>query len=164
MGNQVVGFKLGSDDDSNAHEPTAQEVEEDHLFALVSPDDLVEFGLIPEFVGRLPVVAPLEQLSVDALVNILSEPANALVKQYQKLFEMDGAELSFTQDALEAIAEQALERKTGARALRSILEELMLDIMFELPQRVAFQKQYVVTGDVVRGESDIFMDQSKVSA
>ena len=121
---------------------------------------MVEFGLIPEFVGRLPVVAPLQPLSVEALVSILTEPANALVKQYQKLFDMDGAELSFTQEALEAIAAKAIERRTGARALRSILEELMLDIMFELPQRVAFQKQYLVTAEVVNGEADIFSDRA----
>jgi len=97
------------------------------------PEDLVKFGMIPEFIGRLPVIATLENLDVDALVTILTEPKNALVKQFQKLFEMEDVELKFTDDALKAIAEEALERKTGARGLRSILEVLLLDTMYEVP-------------------------------
>ena len=112
--------------------------------------------MIPEFIGRLPVLTALSPLSEDALVSILTAPKNALVKQYQTLFQMDGAELSFTDDALRAIARKAIGRKTGARALRSILEEVMLDIMFELPQRVAFQKTFVVTEGVVLGRESIF--------
>ena len=97
------------------------------------PEDLLKFGLIPEFVGRLPVIATLEDLDVDALVKILKEPKNALVKQYQKLFDMEDVKLSFTDDALVAIAKKAIERKTGARGLRSILENILLDTMFDLP-------------------------------
>ena len=93
----------------------------------------MKFGLIPEFVGRLPVIATLEDLDEDALVTILTQPKNALVKQYQRLFEMEDTELSFTDDALKAIAKKAIERKTGARGLRSILEGILLDTMFELP-------------------------------
>ena len=99
----------------------------------LEPEDLLKFGLIPEFVGRLPVIATLEDLDLDALVTILSEPKNALVKQYQRLFELEDAELKFTDDALKAIGARAIERKTGARGLRSIMEDILLDTMFDLP-------------------------------
>ncbi len=120
----------------------------------VTPDDLIEFGMIPEFVGRLPVICPLEPLSLDALVEILTEPKNALVRQYQRLFEMEGAELEFTPEALREIAQRALERDTGARALRGVTEEFMLDCMFELPELKPGTK-YTVTPAVVRGEEDL---------
>jgi ATP-dependent Clp protease ATP-binding subunit ClpX len=103
------------------------------LFTELEPEDLLKFGLIPEFVGRLPVLATLEDLDEDALVTILTEPKNALVKQYQRLFELEDAKLTFTDDALSAIAKRAIERKTGARGLRSILEDILLDTMFDLP-------------------------------
>ena len=103
------------------------------LFKDLEPEDLLKFGLIPEFVGRLPVIATLEDLDEDALVTILSEPKNALIKQYQRLFELEDAKLTFTDDALLAIAKRAIQRKTGARGLRSILEDILLDTMFELP-------------------------------
>ncbi|WP_417245649.1 ATP-dependent Clp protease ATP-binding subunit ClpX [Celeribacter sp.] len=103
------------------------------LFQELEPEDLLKFGLIPEFVGRLPVLATLEDLDEDALVTILTQPKNALVKQYQRLFELEDAQLSFTEEALSAIAKRAIERKTGARGLRSILEDILLDTMFELP-------------------------------
>ena len=119
----------------------------------VEPDDLVRYGLIPEFVGRLPVVATLEELDRDALVNILVEPKNSLVKQYAALFDMEGVELDIRRDALDAIAEKALERKTGARGLRSILENVLLDIMYEIPSRKNVSK-VVVDGAVIRGESE----------
>ncbi len=101
----------------------------------VAPDDLLKFGLIPEFVGRMPVIAVLEALDVEALVRILVEPKNAIIKQYQQLLSLDGVELDFDKHSIEAIAEQAIKRKTGARALRSIVEEIMLDIMYEVPSR-----------------------------
>ncbi|MEO0485673.1 MAG: ATP-dependent Clp protease ATP-binding subunit ClpX [Pseudomonadota bacterium] len=103
------------------------------LFQELEPEDLLKFGLIPEFVGRLPVIATLEDLDEDALVTILTQPKNALVKQYQRLFELEETELTFTDDALTAIAKKAIERKTGARGLRSILEGILLDTMFDLP-------------------------------
>ena len=99
----------------------------------LEPEDLLKFGLIPEFVGRLPVVATLDDLDEAALIQILTEPKNALVKQYQRLFEMESVKLTFTDDALRAIAKRAIERKTGARGLRSIMEEILLDTMFDLP-------------------------------
>ncbi|GAB6169434.1 ATP-dependent Clp protease ATP-binding subunit ClpX [Clostridium carnis] len=106
----------------------------------IMPGDLLKFGLIPEFVGRLPVVVTLESLDNDALVNILSKPKNALVKQYKKLFEIDNVELEFTDDALKAIADEAISRKTGARGLRSIVEEMMVEIMFDIPSDESISK------------------------
>ncbi|SEW26231.1 ATP-dependent Clp protease ATP-binding subunit ClpX [Aliiroseovarius sediminilitoris] len=103
------------------------------LFQELEPEDLLKFGLIPEFVGRLPVIATLEDLDAEALVTILTKPKNALVKQYQRLFELEDAQLTFTDDALKAIAKRAIERKTGARGLRSIMEDILLDTMFDLP-------------------------------
>jgi ATP-dependent Clp protease ATP-binding subunit ClpX len=112
-------------------DPDARGVGE--VFKSLEPEDLLKFGLIPEFVGRLPVIATLEDLDEEALVTILTEPKNALVKQYQRLFELEDTKLTFTDDALKAIAKRAIERKTGARGLRSIMEDILLDTMFELP-------------------------------
>ena len=103
------------------------------MFMELEPEDLLKFGLIPEFVGRLPVIATLTDLDEAALVTILTDPKNALVKQYQRLFEIEGVKLTFTGDALVAIAKRAIKRKTGARGLRSIMEDILLDTMFELP-------------------------------
>jgi ATP-dependent Clp protease ATP-binding subunit ClpX len=131
----------------------------------VEPEDLIKFGLIPEFVGRLPVIATLEDLDEHALMRILTEPKNALIKQYQKLFAMEGVELEFRENSLLAIAKKALERKTGARGLRSILEHTLLDIMFDLPSMSNVAKAVIDDG-VVRGESQpilIYADQPKVA-
>ena len=122
------------------------------LFHDVEPEDLIKFGLIPEFVGRLPVVATLEELDEDALVRILVEPKNALTKQYHRLFEMEGAELEFREDALRALARKAMARKTGARGLRTILETVLLDTMYELPSMENASK-VVVDETVVNGEN-----------
>jgi len=126
LGQKVIGF--GSDMKN-------KNVEGDSLLSQLIPEDLLKFGLIPEFIGRLPVIATLEQLNEDALVRILTEPKNALVKQYQKMLELDNVELEFEEEALRAIAKEAIERKTGARGLRSIIENIMLDMMYELPSR-----------------------------
>ncbi|WP_299986759.1 ATP-dependent Clp protease ATP-binding subunit ClpX [uncultured Ruegeria sp.] len=122
------------------------------IFKDLEPEDLLKFGLIPEFVGRLPVLATLEDLDEDALVTILTSPKNALVKQYQRLFELEDAELAFTDDALKAIAKKAIERKTGARGLRSILEDILLDTMFELPG-MKNVTEVVVNEEAVTSES-----------
>lgn len=122
----------------------------DHLLRKVEPEDLIRFGLIPEFVGRLPVLATLEELDVQSLVQVLKEPKNALIKQYTKLFKMDDVELEFTDDALQVIAEKALERKTGARGLRSILESTLLDLMYELPSLRDVSK-VVINAQVITG-------------
>ncbi len=122
------------------------------LFDL-EPDDLVQYGLIPEFVGRLPVIATLEELDIDALVRILTEPKNSLTKQYSKLFEMEGVEVDFREDGLRAVAEKAMERKTGARGLRSILEGVLLDSMYNIPSREDVSK-VVIDESVIRGDSE----------
>ena len=127
MGQKVLGF--GADIKSKKEKNVGE------LIALVEPEDLLRYGLIPELVGRLPVVGVLDALDETALVSILTEPKNAITKQYQKFFEMEGVKLDFTADALRAIAEQALKRGTGARGLRAVIEESMLDVMYEIPSR-----------------------------
>ncbi|MEQ8657990.1 MAG: ATP-dependent Clp protease ATP-binding subunit ClpX [Hyphomicrobiales bacterium] len=139
-----IGFKASVED------PDARKVGE--LFAEVEPEDLVKFGLIPEFVGRLPVLATLMDLDVEALVQILQEPKNALVKQYQRLFDMEDVQLTFQDEALEAVANKAIERKTGARGLRSIMETILLDTMYELPALEGVE-QVVISDEVVNGSA-----------
>ena len=128
---------------------TKDEVDTSDHFAEVMPEDLIKFGLIPEFIGRLPVVASVTNLDKESLVSILSEPKNALVKQYTRLFDMDNVELEFTKDALEAVADQAIHRGTGARGLRAIMEEVLLPVMYDIPSRDDVEK-VVVTGETVR--------------
>ncbi|MBN8411356.1 ATP-dependent Clp protease ATP-binding subunit ClpX [Halomonas denitrificans] len=123
------------------------------LLLEVEPEDLVKFGLIPEFVGRLPVIATLTELTEDALIQILTEPKNSLVKQYARLFDMEGVELDFREDALRAVAHKAMARKTGARGLRSILESVLLDTMYEIPSLEGVSK-VVIDASVISGESD----------
>ena len=123
-----------------------------HAAAALEPEDLVRYGLIPEFVGRLPVVATLGELDNDALVRILTEPKNSLTRQYAKLFEMEGVEVDFREDALKAVAAKATERKTGARGLRSILESVLLDTMYDLPGSESVSK-VVIDESVITGES-----------
>jgi len=118
------------------------------LLEQLQPEDLIKFGFIPEFIGRLPVAAILEDLDRDALVQILTRPKNAIIKQYQKLFEYENVRLKFSEDALEAIADLALQRKVGARGLRMILEELMLDVMYYLPSYKKV-REFVVTKEMV---------------
>jgi ATP-dependent Clp protease ATP-binding subunit ClpX len=126
------------------------------LLSQIEPEDLIKYGLIPEFVGRLPLIATLGELDSDALVRILTEPKNSLTKQYGKLFEMDGVEVDFRDDALRAVAKRAMERKTGARGLRSILENVLLDIMYRLPSETGVSK-IVIDESVIQGESDPMM-------
>src|SRR5271154_2243746 len=127
LGKQGIGFR--------AEIRRAHEGSEDELLSHVLPEDLLKFGLIPEFVGRLPVIGTVSTLDKQALIRILTEPKNALLKQYRKVFELDGVELEFSSDALEAVAEQAMLRGTGARGLRAILEEVLLEVMYDLPSR-----------------------------
>ena len=135
---------------ADVREPDARRTGE--ILREVEPDDLLRFGLIPEFVGRLPVIATLEDLDEDALVQILTEPKNALVKQYQRLFEMEGVGLTFTEDALKAVAHRAIARKTGARGLRSIMEGILLETMFDLPGLEGVE-EIVVNAEVVDGNA-----------
>jgi ATP-dependent Clp protease ATP-binding subunit ClpX len=149
IGRKTIGFG------SQTHAEHSKEL--GALLSRVTSDDLLNFGMIPEFVGRLPVVCSLLPLDVEALVQILTEPRNALVRQYQKFFDLEGAELEFTAEALQEIAKRAKEKDTGARALRAIIEEIMLEIMFELPDRKEKDKgKWVVTPEVVRKEKSLF--------
>jgi ATP-dependent Clp protease ATP-binding subunit ClpX len=143
VGKKTLGF--------TAEVRGAAEREAEDLLALVRPEDLTKFGLIPEFIGRLPLIASVTKLDNEALVQILTEPRNALVKQYQKLFELDGVELEFTPDAIDAIATKAMERGTGARGLRAIIEEVLLHVMYDVPSRADVGK-VIVTGEVVNDD------------
>ncbi|HMU42568.1 MAG TPA: ATP-dependent Clp protease ATP-binding subunit ClpX [Ignavibacteriaceae bacterium] len=137
---------------------------EDELLNFILPEDLLKFGLIPELIGRIPVIAPLHSLSEEALKSILTIPKNAILKQYKKLFLMEGVELEFDKFALDAIVSKAMERKTGARALRSIVEDFMLDIMYEIPNRENLDK-CIITKDVVeKGAEPIYIESDRKSA
>jgi ATP-dependent Clp protease ATP-binding subunit ClpX len=147
---EVIGNRIGKKSVGfGAEVRSADRGRAGEMIAKVMPEDLIGFGLIPEFIGRLPVVATVDDLDKESLVRVLTEPRNALAKQYCKFFEMDGVELQVTDDALEAIAEQAMLRGTGARGLRAIMEEVLLDTMYELPSRTDIA-QVVIDGDVVR--------------
>lgn len=140
LGKKIIGF--GSENETN-------QLEEHQYLSKILPEDLLRYGLIPEFIGRMPVIASLEYLDEKALVEILTGPKNALVKQYVKLLELDDVELEFTEEALKEVAHLAIERKTGARGLRSIIESLMLDVMYDLPSRTDIVK-CIITGETVR--------------
>ena len=137
---------------------------DDELIGMVKPEDLLRFGLIPELIGRIPVLAPLHSLSKEALANILLEPKNAILKQYKKMFAMEDVELEFDPLAIEAIVQKAIERKTGARALRSIVEEFMVDIMFHLPDRTDVGRVLITRDVVVDGAEPIYLEREKKSA
>ncbi|WP_456430712.1 ATP-dependent Clp protease ATP-binding subunit ClpX [Thermosulfuriphilus sp.] len=153
LGKKAIGF--GADIE------VAKDMTIGEVLAHTQPEDLIKFGLIPEFVGRLPVVATLDELTEDQLVRILKEPRNALVKQYMKLFEMDGIKLRFTDGALKAIAREAIKRKTGARGLRAILEESMLDIMYDLPSKDDVRECVVSEEVILRKEKPIILFEPK---
>jgi ATP-dependent Clp protease ATP-binding subunit ClpX len=141
IGKRRIGFS------ANVTGPDANEIEE--ILSQVTPDDCIEFGMIPELVGRLPIITPLMPLGVDAMISILTEPKNALVRQYEYMFHLEGVKLSFTDEALEAIAKRGLERKTGARALRGVMEEIMMDLLYELPDVANEGDRYVIDADAV---------------
>ncbi|MBU0742716.1 ATP-dependent Clp protease ATP-binding subunit ClpX [bacterium] len=144
IGQNVLGFER--------EENKGLAVTDDEVLALTEPEDLVKYGLIPELVGRMPVTASLQELDRDAMIRILQEPRNALTKQYQKLLDMENVGLTFTPDAIEAVADRAIMRKTGARGLRSILEAVMRDVMFHVPS-MENVRQVIITGDVVQGRA-----------
>jgi len=149
-GANVLGF---------GHEKKSKD-EQEPTFDMVEPDDLVQYGLIPELIGRLPIIATLGEIEVDAMIQILTEPKNSLVRQYKKLFAIDDVELNFEKDALVAIAHKAIKRKTGARGLRSIMEEMMIDVMYELPEYPGYE--VVITKEMVdNGEKPIYIKQNK---
>jgi len=157
MGSKIMGF--------GAKVVKEKEATLGEILKAVQPEDLVKFGMIPEFLGRLPVIATLEELSAKTLVRILTEPKNALVKQYQKLFEVEGVNLRLTDSALAAVADQAIKRKSGARGLRAILENCMLDIMYEIPS-IENVKECVISEDVVLHKEDpiLLYEQTKKQA
>jgi ATP-dependent Clp protease ATP-binding subunit ClpX len=154
IGSKVMGFEADiqgkESSDINA------------IMPLVQPEDLIKFGLIPEFIGRLPILATLDELSLDALVRILSEPKNALAKQYKKLFEIENVELKFTDAALLAIAKDAVKRKSGARGLRAIMESIMLDIMYDLPCMTGIRECVIGEEVVTRGEAPLLLYENQV--
>ena len=140
VGEKVMGF--------GADIKKREEKEIGEILNMILPQDLLRYGLIPEFVGRVPIIVTLEALDIESLVKILTEPKNALVKQYKKLFELDGVDLEFMDDAMQAIADEAMRRNTGARGLRAIIEDIMLEVMYEVPSRIDITK-VVITRDVV---------------
>jgi ATP-dependent Clp protease ATP-binding subunit ClpX len=155
-GQHTLGF--------GAEIPSKKDKRVGELLAQVQPEDLLKAGLIPEFVGRLPIIATLHELNEDALVDILTRPKNALLKQYQRLFEMDGVKLTFTEGALRAVAREAINRRSGARGLRAIMEATMLDTMYDVPSRRDI-KEVVVNEDVVlRGESPLLVYEKEASS
>ena len=143
LGEKVIGFSSNE----------ADKYDEDAILEQIRPEDLQSYGLIPEFIGRVPIVANLETLDVSALKNILTQPKNALVKQYTKMLELDDVELEFTDEALTAISDKAIERKTGARGLRSIIEEALIDIMYDIPSSDGVVK-VIITGDTISEEKE----------
>jgi ATP-dependent Clp protease ATP-binding subunit ClpX len=153
VGSKTMGFEADIE--------TQQGRDMDKLRALVQPEDLVKYGLIPEFIGRLPIIATLDNLSEDALVRILTEPKNALVKQYKKLFEIEGVELKFGEEAYRAVAKDAIERKSGARGLRAILESVMLDIMYDIPSLRGVQECVIGEDVITKGETPLLIYENK---
>ena len=154
IGKKAIGF--------SAKIESKKEIDKYKIYEELLPQDLLKFGLIPEFVGRLPIVTTLRELDKNALVKILTEPKNALMKQYKKLLEFDGVELEFTDDALLAIVEKAIERNTGARGLRSIIEEIMRDIMFDIPSNPKIEKCIITRETVVEGkEPDLIINEER---
>jgi len=154
LGKKMIGF------DSELAGKTDEKTEYSDILQQVVPEDIIEYGMIPEMVGRLPVITTLTALDEGALIDILTKPKNALCKQYQRFFEMENAELEFTDDALHALAQKALKRDTGARALRAISEELMIDLMYQLPEEPKPVK-YVITHDIVEGKAELFTAKQK---
>ncbi len=152
----VMGFDASVDKSSD--------IDKDNLVQHVLPEDLIKYGLIPELVGRLPILAPLHSLDAAALKSILTEPKNAIIKQYKKLFMMEGVELAFEDAALDIIVEKAIARKTGARALRSIVESILLDIMYELPGVENVDKCLVTKATVEKGEKPLYIESDRKSA
>lgn len=152
----VMGFSTG--------DSVKSEMAKDDLMKMVEPEDLLKYGLIPELIGRLPVVAPLHSLNDEAMKNILTQPKNAIVKQFKKLFMLEGVQLEFEEKALDEVVKMAMKRKTGARALRSIVENILLDIMFELPDLKNVEKCLITVTSVLNGEPPIYIQSEKKSA
>lgn len=158
VGEKKLGFGLNTAPNKSEVE---RKKEKEKLLTQVQPEDLLKFGLIPEFIGRLPLLAPLEGLDEEALVRILLEPKNALTKQYKRLFELENVHLKFTDDALKAVARQSMERKSGARGLRAILEGLMLDVMYEVPSEPDIKEVVISEDTVLKNEKPLVVYQQQ---
>ena len=158
---EIIQRRVGGNTLGFGHQKKGKK-EKENILSKLEPDDLVSFGLIPELIGRLHVITTLNKISVEDMVRILTEPKNALVKQYKALFALDDVELTFEEEALKAIAQKAIERKTGARGLRSILEEILLDIMYELPDLKGYE--VIITKDVVEGKEQPLYLKNRKSA
>jgi len=154
LGKKMIGF------DSELSQRTDDKTEYSDMVRQVIPEDIIEYGMIPEMVGRLPVITTLTALDESALIDILTKPKNALIKQYQRFFEMENAQLDFSDGALHALAQKALKRDTGARALRAIAEELMVDLMYQLPEE-SKPARYAITRDIVEGKADLLTAKQK---
>ena len=154
IGSKVMGFE--------ADIKGKGEIDINQIMSLVQPEDLIKFGLIPEFIGRIPIIATLNELSLDALVRILTEPKNALIKQYKKLFELEDVKLKYTDEALLAVAQDAIKRKSGARGLRAILESVMLDIMYEIPSAPRIRECVIGEEVITKGESPLLLYENQV--
>ncbi|MBW2021885.1 MAG: ATP-dependent Clp protease ATP-binding subunit ClpX [Deltaproteobacteria bacterium] len=154
IGKKAMGFE--------ADIGTSDQMKMNEIMPLVQPEDLIKFGLIPEFIGRIPILSTLDELSLDALVRILTEPKNALVKQYKKLFELEGVELKFTDEALLAIAREAVNRKSGARGLRAIMESVMLDIMYDIPSTPGIRECIIGEEVITKGERPLLLYENQV--
>ncbi|HVJ87295.1 MAG TPA: ATP-dependent Clp protease ATP-binding subunit ClpX [Caulifigura sp.] len=160
---EIVGKRLGRQMIGFGNDPSQLSERKGELLAQVNVDDVLDFGMIPELVGRLPVISTLSPLSEDDLVHVLTEPKNALVKQFQKYFELEGAELEFSPAALKEVARIAKQKETGARGLRSVIEDVMFELMYELPDRQRGQR-YVITPEVVRGEAKLLAGEGSAAA
>ena len=145
-------------------DPSVTSLKKDDFIKMIQPEDLLKFGLIPELIGRIPIIAPLHSLDEEALKSILTQPKNAIIKQFKKLFIMEGVELEFDPLALDLMVKQALERKTGARALRSIVEGILLDIMYDLPTLENIDKCLITKDTVQNGEKPIYIETDRKSA
>ncbi len=156
LNKNTIGFSTESEE--------KKEIIKDELYAQVQPEDLLKFGLIPELIGRIPIIAPMHSLSEDALKSILTEPKNAILKQFKKLFMMEGVELEFDKLAIDLIVKKAVERKTGARALRSIVENTLLDIMYELPNMENVERCLITKDTVENGDDPIYYEADRKSA
>ena len=156
LNKNTIGFSTAKD--------IKTEIAKDELYSKVQPEDLLKFGLIPELIGRIPIIAPMHALDEEALKNILTEPKNAIIKQFKKLFLMEGVELEFDENAIQAIVKKAMERKTGARALRSIVESTLLDIMYELPNLDNVDKCLVTKDTIEKGAKPIYYETDRKSA
>ncbi len=154
IGSKLIGFE--------ADIKGKRQIDINQVLGLVQPEDLIKFGLIPEFIGRIPIHTTLDELSLDALIRILTEPKNALVKQYKKLFQMESVELKFTEEALLSVAKAAVERKSGARGLRAILESIMLDIMYDIPSNPGIRECVIAKEVITKGELPLFIYENQL--